>query len=71
MRWLSEARIVHAELRVVPAEMIDAEVAPDLRHLVSDLRDASASPVRVTAELERDPGTLVAGRAQPQPGPGE
>ncbi len=49
----------------------DAEVAPDLRHLVSDLRDASASLARVTAELERDPGTLVAGRAQPPPGPGE
>ncbi len=49
----------------------DAEVAPDVRQLVGDLRDASASLARLTAELERDPGALVAGRAAAAPGPGE
>jgi len=49
----------------------DADVAPDVRQLVGDLRDASASLAHLTAELERDPGALVAGRAEPAPGPGE
>ncbi len=53
------------------AARFDAEVVPDVRRLVADLRDASASLARVTAELERNPGALVAGRAERAPGPGE
>ncbi len=53
------------------AGRFNAEVVPDVRRLVADLRDASASLARVTAELERNPGALVAGRAEPAPGPGE
>ena len=53
------------------AGRLDAEVVPDVRRLVADLRDASASLARVTAELERNPSALVAGRAERAPGPGE
>lgn len=53
------------------AGRFDAEVVPDVRRLVADLRDASASLARVTAELERNPSALVTGRAEPAPGPGE
>ncbi len=53
------------------AGRFDAEVVPDVRRLVADLRDASASLARVTAELERNPGALVAGRGERAPGPGE
>jgi len=67
---VQEARGVVGQVREGVARF-DAEVVPDVRALVSDLRDASASVARVTAELERDPRALVAGRAEPPPGPGE
>jgi len=43
----------------------------DMRLLVNDLRDLSASLRRVSDQLESNPATLVFGKPQPEPGPGE
>ncbi|HSN91867.1 MAG TPA: MlaD family protein [Anaeromyxobacteraceae bacterium] len=47
------------------------DAVPDLRRLVRDLREATAALGRLAGEMERDPGTLVLGRSQTAPGPGE
>ncbi|MHB1591779.1 MAG: MlaD family protein [Sulfuricella sp.] len=39
--------------------------------LVGDLRELSASLRRVSDQLERNPNTLLFGKPQPEPGPGE
>ena len=39
--------------------------------LVDDLRELSASLRRVSDQLERNPNTLLFGKPQPEPGPGE
>jgi phospholipid/cholesterol/gamma-HCH transport system substrate-binding protein len=39
--------------------------------LVDDLRELSASMRRVSDQLERSPNTLLFGKPQPEPGPGE
>lgn len=39
--------------------------------LVNDLRELSASLRRVSDQLERNPNTLLFGKPQPEPGPGE
>jgi phospholipid/cholesterol/gamma-HCH transport system substrate-binding protein len=39
--------------------------------LVDDLRELSASLRRVSDQLERNPSTLLFGKPQPEPGPGE
>lgn len=43
----------------------------DMQLLVGDLRDLSASLRRVSDQLERNPGALLFGKPQPEPGPGE
>lgn len=47
------------------------ETLQDLRLLVNDLRDLSASLHRVSEQLERNPDQLLFGKPQPEPGPGE
>lgn len=43
----------------------------DIQFLVQDLRDLSASLRRVSEQMESSPNTLLFGRQQPKPGPGE
>ena len=52
-----------------------AAAVPDtlqgIQLLVDDLRELSASLRRVSDQLERNPDTLLFGKPQPEPGPGE
>lgn len=43
----------------------------DIQLLVQDLRDLSASLRRVSEQMESSPNTLLFGKQQPKPGPGE
>jgi phospholipid/cholesterol/gamma-HCH transport system substrate-binding protein len=47
------------------------ETLPELRELVGELRTLTAALQRTADNVERDPGSLVFGRARPRPGPGE
>ncbi|MCE5180552.1 MAG: MCE family protein [Betaproteobacteria bacterium] len=49
----------------IPAAVQDAQL------MVGDLKDLSASLRRVSEQLERNPSTLLFGKAPPKPGPGE
>lgn len=49
----------------IPAAVQDAQL------MVTELRDLSASLRRVSDQLERNPSTLLFGKPQPKPGPGE
>jgi phospholipid/cholesterol/gamma-HCH transport system substrate-binding protein len=48
-----------------------SETLPDVRQLVAELRDLTASLQRVSGELERSPSALLLGRSPGRPGPGE
>jgi len=47
------------------------EVVPEVRLLVSELREATGSLRRFSEQLERNPGSLLFGNPAPKPGPGE
>jgi phospholipid/cholesterol/gamma-HCH transport system substrate-binding protein len=47
------------------------ETLPEVRELVGELRTLTAALQRTVDNVERDPGSLVFGRARPRPGPGE
>lgn len=47
------------------------ETVPELRSMIIELRDLSASLKRVSDEIERNPSVLVYGRPAGRPGPGE
>jgi phospholipid/cholesterol/gamma-HCH transport system substrate-binding protein len=47
------------------------ETLPEVRELVGELRALTAALQRTVDNVERDPGSLVLGRPQPRPGPGE
>ena len=47
------------------------ETLPEVRELVGELRTLTAGLQRTVDNFERDPGSLVFGRAPPRPGPGE
>lgn len=72
-RMADELALAGAEARVTVVEARGAArgAAPELRGLVQELRDATATLGRVAGELERDPRLLVLGRGAPAPGPGE
>jgi len=47
------------------------ETLPEVRELVTELRDLTASLQRVVDKVERNPSVLLYGRPLPKPGPGE
>ena len=48
-----------------------AEVIPEVRLLVTELREATASLRRLSQELEQNPSVLLFGKPPAKPGPGE
>jgi phospholipid/cholesterol/gamma-HCH transport system substrate-binding protein len=52
-------------------QQLRADTLPELRLLLAEAREATASLARVAQELERNPSALVVGREPLEPGPGE
>ena len=48
-----------------------SETLPEVRELVAELRDLTATLRRVSHEIETNPGVLLAGKPAAKPGPGE
>jgi phospholipid/cholesterol/gamma-HCH transport system substrate-binding protein len=48
-----------------------SETLPEVRQLVAELRELTATLRRVSREVEANPGILIAGRPAPKRGPGE
>ncbi len=63
----------NATLAGTRADLRDAaeEIVPEVRLLVSELREATASLRRFSQELEQNPSLLLYGRPAPKAGPGE